>query len=475
MNFFSNILIVFLIVLNVSAVTSQTISCQTVIQDTLKYVEISKSVSLATISVNSINDGGAYGYAAYGQRFEAPDSITLIGFCFYGFVNSGNSDTVICRLYTVDQNGFPDIELESVIVNVPLNIGYNGSLNSSAIQIGVNFNSLHIIEGDYIVTVENFSTSEMYLTRNEDGDGSSEDLALTYYRGLSDPSFDGWYKTFPFGVGWDFDLLFEPIIEYTVESEIIVSDDTLCSGDTVYVNSTINSFDDSVFYHRMYNSDYSSYMGYTVSSFFDYGDSFSDTLGFHSYNSGGSFLIQALDSLSIMGWTTSFNGVCSDSLIINDVMLDLGNDTIICQGTSYILDAGLYDNYNWNSGQTTSSIQVGPFLNTDTVLFVLQVTGNGCSSTDSIQVIIDNCTNLNKVSSNVLVYPVPAKDQITIDSKNINLTKIEIYDLKGRLLKSQISLGAREHIAIDFLTNGNYLLVISTKNEHFVKLIEIIK
>ena len=57
----------------------------------------------------------------------------------------------------------------------------------------------HVLEGDYIVTVENFASSDMYLVRNTAGDGAGEDLCMTYYRGLSDPSFDGWYSTFSFG------------------------------------------------------------------------------------------------------------------------------------------------------------------------------------------------------------------------------------------------------------------------------------
>ena len=115
------------------------------------------------------------------------------------------------------------------------------------------FGNGYVLEGDYIVTVENFASSDMYLVRNTDGDGVGEDLCLTYYRGLSDPSFDGWYSTFPFGPGWNFDMPFEPIIEYSFDSELTISADSICGSDTLIVFDTIVSFDDSVLYNKMYN------------------------------------------------------------------------------------------------------------------------------------------------------------------------------------------------------------------------------
>ena len=72
-------------------------SCQTTYLDTLKYVDQVKTSSWTAIPVNVINDGGAYGYAGFGQRFEAPDSVKVLGFSFRGFVYSGASDTVVCR------------------------------------------------------------------------------------------------------------------------------------------------------------------------------------------------------------------------------------------------------------------------------------------------------------------------------------------------------------------------------------------
>ncbi len=462
MNYFSNIFIVILIVLNFSNVKSQSLSCQTIFEDTLKYVEASKTSALAVIGVNSINDGGAYGYAGYGQLFEAPDSITLTGFCFYGYVNSGNSDTVVCRLYTADQSGIPNIELDSVVVNVPLNIGYSGLLNDSVIQICVNFDSPHVIEGDYIVSVENFSSSDIYLTRNIDGDGASEDLALTYYRGISDPSFDGWYKTFPFGAGWNFDLLFEPLVEYTIYSEISLSNDTLCLGDTLVAAALVIPFDDSVFYHRMYNQDFSNYSGYTVSNSYDYGDSSSDTTGIHAYSLGGMMNVQSYSSLSIIGWTNQLYGICMDSVYVNSIELNLGLDTFLCVGESLILDAGSQDIYDWNTGQTTAIIQVGPFLSPDTIIYVVEVINGGCESSDTIEVWVDQCFGVNEMNSSIKVYPIPAKEFININSENYNIESYQIYDLYGRLMKIEKIYGNKWMVGLNDLKSGVYVLKIET-------------
>ena len=327
-------LLLSLIMLSIATSAQVVSSCQTTYLDTLKYVDQVKTSSWTAISVNVINNGGAYGYAGFGQRFEAPDSVKVLGFSFRGFVYSGASDTVVCRLYEANGSGLPGVQVDSVIHTVPLVAGFTSPLDAAEIMNTVMFGSGHVLEGDYIVTVENFASSDMYLVRNTAGDGAGEDLCLTYYRGLSDPSFDAWYSTFSFGAGWNFDMPFEPIIEYSFDSELTISAGSICGSDALIVFDTIVSFDDSILHNKMYNPNYATYTGYTTSVNYDYGDGISDGTGVHMYNGNGNFVVSASDTILASGWTNnSFVSTCSD-LVFVETQPNAGTagTLAVCQG-----------------------------------------------------------------------------------------------------------------------------------------------
>ena len=328
------ILLLPLLMLTLATSAQVASSCQTTYTDTLKYVDQMKTSSWTAIPVNVINDGGAYGYAGFGQRFEAPDSVKVLGFSFRGFVYSGASDTVVCRLYEANGSGLPGVQVDSVIHTVPLVAGFTSPLDAAEIMNTVMFGSGHVLEGDYIVTVENFASSDMYLVRNTAGDGAGEDLCLTYYRGLSDPSFDAWYSTFSFGAGWNFDMPFEPIIEYSFDSELTISAGSICGSDALIVFDTIVSFDDSILHNKMYNPNYATYTGYTTSVNYDYGDGISDGTGVHMYNGNGNFVVSASDTILASGWTNnSFVSTCSDVVFVEtQPNAGTAGTLAVCQG-----------------------------------------------------------------------------------------------------------------------------------------------
>nr|WP_036825024.1 T9SS type A sorting domain-containing protein [Polaribacter sp. Hel1_85] len=68
----------------------------------------------------------------------------------------------------------------------------------------------------------------------------------------------------------------------------------------------------------------------------------------------------------------------------------------------------------------------------------------------------------NELNNELLVYPNPATNQITIT--NLALQKIEIYDLTGRLVKSVSTINNEETIRIDIssLHAASYLIKVIT-------------
>src|SRR5690606_23181133 len=69
-----------------------------------------------------------------------------------------------------------------------------------------------------------------------------------------------------------------------------------------------------------------------------------------------------------------------------------GDDVATCQGTAVTLTASGGSTYLWNTGATTASITVNP--NTTTT-YSVEVTQNGCSSSDQVIVTVNSLPTIN--------------------------------------------------------------------------------
>jgi hypothetical protein len=87
----------------------------------------------------------------------------------------------------------------------------------------------------------------------------------------------------------------------------------------------------------------------------------------------------------------SFNcRATSGTVTVNSVaipVINLGNDTTICLGTSFTLDAGSgYSNYSWSTTATTQTISI----NAQGIYSVYVTDANGCHGSDAISVLAAN-------------------------------------------------------------------------------------
>ena len=86
--------------------------------------------------------------------------------------------------------------------------------------------------------------------------------------------------------------------------------------------------------------------------------------------------------------TDSIGCEASDTISIvvnNSPFIDLGADQGACQGTAINLDAGLFDAYLWNNGQTSQTITV--FFSGDYSVTVTN--SNGCQASDNVNITIN--------------------------------------------------------------------------------------
>lgn len=523
-------------------------TCEVWFNDTLAYVD-AKTSAYSGISINQINDAGFanHGYAGYAEKFEAPDTITLLGMCFYGVMDSGADGLATVNMYDVS-GGMPNALIASTTQVIPFfGTGYTGAMNDGSILQCAMFSSPVEWEGDYILSVENHSTSDMYITRNATGDGAMEDISYTYYEGVTDPTYDGWYRMYSdFGSQWDFDFIFRPVVSYQGQS-ILTYDTAICLGDTLNLTHEF-MLDDSVLYNKFYNPNFATYNGVPDSIGFDYGDMSVPTVDtFHTYNAGGTYSITYTIMASTGGWGTDnflsqcvystevidpyydildqsacvgdsvyfiatsgydaytwsdmstddsllveTNGMsngdymyyvdyelsgCSSSdtmtLTIGDLLVDLGGDTTLCLNQNVMLTAGTFDSYDWNTGQTTESIQVGPFVSAGVEEIILTVTQGSCSGSDTLLVTVDNCLGIEQPSHIALeVFPNPSNGKIFVNSE-ATVQKVILRSLSGSVI-GEWSVKNGDALILPNLADGTYLIQVETSEGTGYKKIQII-
>ena len=137
-----------------------------------------------------------------------------------------------------------------------------------------------------------------------------------------------------------------------------------------------------LFYNGLHVITYSGIMGF--------GDPGSGTNNFstvfspvHFYASAGTYNVQLIKYY--------LNGSSDTTYVQVDVhalpVVFLGNDTTICAGTNFLIDASGYSGYLWNDGSTNATLTVS-----DSGLYFVTVNDGFCSGTDSIYISTVNCT-----------------------------------------------------------------------------------
>lgn len=534
-------------ILSITANAQVLDTCEVWFNDTVRYID-AKTSNYSGISINQINDGGSYGYAGFAQMFQAPDTVTVKGVCFYGVMDTGGNATAAVKMYD-GSGGTPGAMLAGTTHIVPYTgSGYTGAMNDAAILQCAIFSTPVEWEGDYFLGVENFTNTDMYIARNANGDGAAEALACTYYKGASDPTYDGWYNMYSFGTGWDFDAIIRPVVSYKGKS-LITYDTTVCYGDTLNVDYQF-VLEDSLMNNKFYNPDYATYTWATDSFGIDYGDLTTPTVDtFHLYTAPGNYNITFTIGATTGGWGTSnFLGECvvntevvdpsydiadqtactgdtvyfvappnydsylwdnlfntddtlmietfflsngdythyvdmtykgcatSDTMVltIGELAVDLGGDTTVCLNQDITLTAGTFDTYNWNTGQFSESIQVGPFVGPGSEEIILNVTQGSCSGSDTLVVTIDNCLGVEEnLSLDMEVYPNPTSGIVNI-STNSEIEGVTLYNVLGAKIFDTKVINSNM-IDLSKLIDGVYFMYVSTREGVAVKKIQIIR
>ncbi|MCX6274594.1 MAG: CotH kinase family protein [Bacteroidetes bacterium] len=145
----------------------------------------------------------------------------------------------------------------------------------------------------------------------------------------------------------------------------------------------------------------------------------------------------------------------------------LGNDTIIESGTSVTLDAGSgFASYLWNTGETSQTA----IANSTGNYWVTVTDLNGCSTTDTMQVLVTVNVQPYVISEGVLIYPNPTQSKLSIsfiNSSNEDLF-LRLVNSDGKVIWSDFSVKEKRvmrTINLEQYAKGIYVLQLATPNE----------
>ncbi len=161
---------------------------------------------------------------------------------------------------------------------------------------------------------------------------------------------------------------------------------------------------------------------------------------------------------------TGRNG-CSNEVTQNLVVkpqptVNLGGDQQICGNNTLKLSAGNSGaQYLWSTNATSSNIIVSRSGN-----YSVEVNLNGCVSSDSVTVSYEAiCVGLEELAvyGGVSVYPIPARDMVTIsfDNKLSAELRVTLLDSKGNLVWEDNNISSDElQIDVSSFASGVYFL-----------------
>jgi len=203
--------------------------------------------------------------------------------------------------------------------------------------------------------------------------------------------------------------------------------DTICIGDSVYYNNTST--------------------GATSQQWFENNSSVSTGINYGKrYNSPGTYNIKLVVT----------DGNCSDSTIKTLFVspppaLDLGNDTTLCMGQTFNLDAGKNrDSLRWEDNSTAPLriISTGG-------LYYVSVYENGCVSSDSINVTLGNSPNVDLGNDTTICLG----DSLVLDATVAGATYIwqdtttnSTYTVKGQGTYVVLVIGSNGCSTLDSIT-----------------------
>lgn len=169
------------------------------------------------------------------------------------------------------------------------------------------------------------------------------------------------------------------------------------------------------------------------------------------------------------------NDLSMDDFLVENCAgsLNLGSDTILCNTQSLVLSADSgYSSYSWNNGTTAQTLTASTTWTGGSInIFysVTQIDSNGCSSSDTIEILFVVCAGINEINGNNLysVYHNPDLNELTLIFYEHYLpdATFVLYDGVGRMLKTVRIQDKNQTIPLAEVNSGMYFYQITEKEK----------
>jgi hypothetical protein len=191
--------------------------------------------------------------------------------------------------------------------------------------------------------------------------------------------------------------------------------------------------------------------------------------------SGGNSIVSPTVDATYSVTGTELNSCVSTSpatatVVVNALpnIITSTSNTLLCTGQTASLTATGANTYTWSTTDNGTNIVVSP-----TVTSSYTVTGtdvNGCSNTSTITQSVSLCTGIEQLSgdSEILVYPNPFSNLITIKNTANNSTII-IIDVLGKVVFEKHESSSEIEIDLSYLTTGFYQLIVKGDYNYYTQ------
>ncbi len=161
------------------------------------------------------------------------------------------------------------------------------------------------------------------------------------------------------------------------------------------------------------------------------------------------------------------NACTNDTLIQSVNITTLGptptvtGPTLICKGDRYNYSVSGGSTYLWSTGSTASVVALQP---TQTTVYTVSATANGCTQSKTFTVTVNPCLGIEDLESAGIwrVYPNPVVNEIQIESAAEGTLKL--FDLNGSLIFEFALQQGANTINISAVKAGVYNLQLSNPN-----------
>ncbi|WP_317897908.1 choice-of-anchor tandem repeat GloVer-containing protein [Aurantibacillus circumpalustris] len=177
---------------------------------------------------------------------------------------------------------------------------------------------------------------------------------------------------------------------------------------------------------------------------------------------------------SVLGSSGTCSNTASVLITVNPLptVTAVASRSIVCLGENVELTASGAVSYSWNTSSTNASVIVTPIVSSSYT--VTGVDANGCSETGTVNILVSECTDLNKLvtgSWQYAVYPNPNIGEFVIET-SAGLTITIINALGQNVLTQQLSQG-KNSINLNEQPKGIYF--VQLKNGNSTKIVKVVK